>query len=182
MDVSILDAIANYGHYVQPYLGRLHGYTFGPDGDYEEMPAATQITALKELPEFRRQWGPKGCDADVVEKVLYNLNHLDNTGMRTYVVLKNTPASISVTVDGAEYPVTDIGNYYYMIEIPDIAANNLGKNWHIEVTVDGNVVYDVFTSALSYVDSVLVADRAEDENLALTALYDYCMAARSCNP
>ena len=33
------------------------------------MPAATQITALPELPEFRRQWGPKGCDADVVEKL-----------------------------------------------------------------------------------------------------------------
>ena len=178
MDVSILDAIANYGHYVQPYLGRLHGYTFGPDGDYEEMPAATQITALKELPEFRRQMGEHGWNRDVVQSMSYNLAHNENNTLRFTFKLKTAPAAVSITVDGEEWPVEKLDGNIYRIEIPNIAANNLGKAWHIELTADGTIVYDTYASALSYADAVLTLDRAEDENLAVTALYDYYAAAR----
>ena len=178
MDVSILDAIANYGHYVQPYLGRVPGYTFGPDGDYEEMPAATQITALKELPEFRRQMGEHGWNRDVVESMSYNLAYNENNILTFTFTLKSAPSAVSITVDGEEWPVEKLDGNIYRIEIPNIAANNLGKAWHIELTADGTIVYDTYASALSYVDSVLRLNRAEDENLAVTALYDYYDAAK----
>lgn len=48
---------------------------------------------------------------------------------------------------------------------------------------DGRTVYDAGMSALSYVNTILTAGQGyEDENLALTALYDFCTAARAYNP
>ena len=109
----------------------------------------------------------------------YRLELEENTALTFTFRLKTAPAAFSITVDGEEWPAIDLGDNAYQIQIPGIAANNLGKAWHIELAADGTIVYDTYASALSYVDSVLTLNRAEDENLAVTALYDYYAAARN---
>ena len=112
-----------------------------------------------------------------------NLTLDSATTLNVRLSFKSAPGTVTATVDGVECPVTDKGNLTYQIEIPGIAANNLGYAWQVQFMADGRTVYDAGMSALSYVNTILTAGQGyEDENLALTALYDFCTAARAYNP
>ena len=180
---ALLEAIENYGHYVQPYMARLHGLSFGEGGDYAAMPAASSITPLPALTDYQLGYGPEGYDEELVKSMHYNLTLDSATTLNVRLSFKSAPGTVTAAVDGVECPVTDKGNLTYQIEIPNIAANNLGYAWQVQFMADGRTVYDANMSALSYVNTVLTAGQGyEDENLALTALYDFCAAARAYNP
>lgn len=176
---ELVDAIQNYGHYMQAYLARINHFIIG-EGGYAEMPAASELTPLLDLSDFRRQWGPEAYDASLVDSMRYYLK-LDSTtalGIRLY--LNSTPASYSATVDGQEWPVTDRGGNVYQIEIPGISAGNLGKAYHVVFTADDRIVYDIYTSCLSFADSLLADPSAPvDTRLAYTSLYHLYAAVRN---
>ena len=179
---TLIAATRNYGHYMQAYLSQLHGFTVGEGYayDYQAMPAASEITPLTELPEYRRVWGEHGYDADLIESMQYFDDFEANTTLNIDITLKNAPASVTAAVDGENWELVDRGNNCYRISIPNIAANNLGKPWHVELTVDGKIVYDAKLSALSYVSAVLDAHRDQPgEAEALTAFYQYYTAAKA---
>ena len=90
------------------------------------------------------------------------------------------PGTVTATVDGRAGDVRKLSSKTYQVEIPDIAANKLGKFWHVIVTADGRIVYDVHISALSYVSSLLALNRDQTgEREALTAFYEYYEAAKA---
>ena len=98
------------------------------------------------------------------------------------LVFNSAPnGAVTATVNsGAKAATTvQLNDSTWQIEIPDIAANNLGTAYQVVVKVGDATVYDVSVSAMSYVDDVLKSNTGSDaENLALTALYNYFTAAR----
>ena len=180
---ALLEAIENYGHYAQPYMARLHGISIGEGGDYAAMPVASSITPLMALSDYQLSYGPEGYDEKLVQSMHYNLTLDSATTLNVRLSFKSAPGTVTATVDGVKCPVIDKGNLTYEIEIPNIAANNLGYAWQVRFMADGRTVYDASMSALSYVNTVLSAGQGyEDENLALTALYDFCAAAKAYKP
>ena len=78
---------------------------------------------------------------------------------------------------GVAFAVTALSNGF--VEL----ADNAEMKDPVRFMADGRTVYDAGMSALSYVNTILTAGQGyEDENLALTALYDFCAAARAYNP
>ena len=175
-------AVRNYGHYMQSYLSGLHNFTVGEgEGfDYQTMPAASAIVPLTELPEYKRVWGPNEYDPNVVGDIQYFDDFDETTTLNIDLALKTGFFSISAKVDGQKWRLYSRGNDTYRISIPGIAANNLGKPWHVEFFVDDEIVYDAYLSALSYVSAVLSAHRDQPgEAEALTAFYEYYKAAKA---
>ena len=170
-------ATKNYGHYIQPYLSALHGFALGED-TYPVMTAASEITTpvtASDLSSFVRVQNSR---AENVKAVGYFLTLNEDTTLNIRLVFNDAPGSVSTSVG----MVNKLSDTTYQIEIPNIAANNLGATNNVVVSAGGSTVYDVNISALSYVYAVLNANRGNaDENLALTALYNYYTAARAYN-
>ncbi len=171
-----INAIRNYGHYMQQYLKELHGFTVGEgEGyDYQAMPAASKITPLMELKEFERKWGAHRYDAAVLQSMGYYDSFEASTTLNIRLQFREAPGAVSAKVNGKGWKVNQLDDTTYLIEIPDIDAYRLGKRWHVEVTADGHIVYDANLSALSYVSAVLASERYQvGEAEALTAFYNY---------
>ena len=179
---NLVAATMNYGHYVQPYMNEVHHWTFGENQEHEVMPGASEISALDNASDFAHKWiQPR--DYTIMQSAQYFLTLNASTTLNIQVQLKDAPTSVSASVDGNSWNAEKIDNNTYMIAIPNIASNNLGKPYRVLLTVDGNVVFELNVSALSYVNTVLHSDRASStERLALTALYHYYQAAIAYKP
>ena len=179
---AIIAAVRNYGHYMQPYLAAIHGFTVGEgEGyDYEAMPAAGEITPLTELEAYRRVWGENAYDANVLKSMSYYDTFNESTTLNIRLRFKAVPGTVTATVDGGAWDINPRGDKVYQLEIRNIAANALGTPMHVVVTADGKIVYDVHISALSYVSAVLASNRDQaGEREALTAFYEYFEAAKA---
>lgn len=178
-------ATRNYGHYMQPYLAGLHGFTIGTD--YTAMPAGSEITALESLPGFERTWNtsdslPTGYDNSVLNAVGYYDSFNESTTLSVLVNLKTSPTTVTATVDGETATVDNLSDNIYRIQISNIAANNLGTPYHVVFSADNAVFCDMNVSAMTYVGTVLpkAAERAKTgEAEALTAFYYYYAAAKA---
>ena len=180
---ALAAAAKNYGHYMQPYLAGVHKFTLGAN-TYPEIEAGpTSLTPadMEELANYKRIWGTGGFDSDALKSMGFFDTFAASTALNIRLVFNDAPDNVTATVnDGAvSANVKSLNATTYQIEIPNIAANNLGTAYHVVVTADGAVVYDVNMSALSYVYAVLNAGRSQaGEADALTAFYDYYTAAR----
>lgn len=182
---KLITATRNYGHYMQPYLADLHGFTIGTD--YTAMPAGSEITALESLTGFERTWNtsdslPTGYDNSVLNAVGYYDTFSESTTLNVLVNLKTSPSSVTATVDGKEATVENPDDNIYRIQISNIAANNLGTPYRVVFSADGTPFCDMNVSALTYVGTVLpkAAERNKTgEAEALTAFYDYYVAANA---
>ena len=183
---KLIVATKNYGHYMHRYLRELHGFI---DIDYEVIKKGSDITTpitASELSAFKRVQTTR---ADNVQSVGYFLTLKEDTTLNIRLTFESAPKAVSAAAtanDGNETVKTNVkklSDTIYQIEIPDIAANNLGATYHVTVTADDTIVYDVNMSAMSYVYAVLQADRStyKNEALALTAFYNYYTAARDYN-
>ena len=152
------------------------------------MPAGSTITVLDSLSGYARTWNtsdslPTGYDDAVLNAVGYYDSFNASTTLSVLVNLKTSPTSVTATVDGGEpFTADNLGDNIYRVQIPNIAANNLGKSWHVVFSADGNPFCDMNVSALTYVNAVLpkAAERNKTgEAEALTAFYYYYDAARN---
>ena len=176
---KLIGAIRDYGHYIQPYLARLHSFTVG-DGGYAEMPAATaSITpaSVTQLDGFKTKW--TRYDPDLLESVTYYDTFDTSTYLNIQVKLKSA-RTLTATVDGTAVEVTELGGNVYAVRTPGIAANNLGTPVKVVFYAGSTVICDIDVSALTYVRAVLASGRNErDELEALTAFYNYYTAANA---
>jgi hypothetical protein len=183
---ALVTATKNYGHYMQPYLAGVHKFTLSAD-TYPEIEAGSEISALTDLTEleqYKRIWGTNGYSKAALKSMGFFDTFAASTALNIRLVFNNAPDTDTVTAtvnDGAVTAnVKSLNSTTYQIEIPNIAANNLGTAYHVVVTADGAVVYDVNMSALSYVYAVLNAGRSQaGEADALTAFYNYYTAANA---
>ena len=178
---NLVHALADYGHYVQPFLSAARGWTIG-DGDdqYAEMDAvyakSYDITAIKTAV------ADNAIDrtlCDDVEKVTYTLLMDSDTAIYLYFKPVSTyEGDFSVTVDGKTATATKKGDRYLVI-IPNIGAHKLGDAYMVVATT-ANGDTTVTVSALSYVNGILNADayaNIQTAQNAVAAIYAYYDAA-----
>ena len=176
--LALIDAVRDYGHYIQPYLARIHGFTVG-EGGYPAMPAAagslTPVTP-QELEIYKTTW--HDYDRSLLDSVSYYDTFAERTSLHVIVKLKSAK-TVTATLDGADCKLTSLGGRQYSVEIPNIAANNLDKSYRLVFSANGAVICDIDVSALTYVRTVLAGERSDkDEIDALTAFCNYCKAAK----
>jgi hypothetical protein len=118
--------------------------------------------------------------SEVVKSAQYRLMLNATTSMFVEVRLKEAPAgTVTMTVGGKTRTPTVSGTAY-RVEIPNIPAFFLGRNFAVALKDGDTTVFDFTASPMSYVLTVLLQDGApEDEQQALAALYDYFVAAKA---
>lgn len=178
---NLAAAAENYGHYIQPYLASVNGWTVGKK--YREMIAASalsedDITAAK----------------DAAAAHAFELKTLDNMGRvesATYYLTFNADTSLTVKVklaeayEGAAITVnsstarTSVSGSTYTATIPNIGAAALGSRYTVTVAIGNDTLFSIELSPLSYVYTVLSkgTETYASEKLALTSVYRYYQAA-----
>ena len=174
---KLVNATRAYGHFIQPYLARVHGWTVGGKYAALDYSGTVDVSAAKSGSEANK-FTLTTMDSAYVQAAQYRLLLNADTSLIVEVRLKNTPAgSVSMTVNGNAVTPTVSGTAY-RVEIGNIAANNLGVTHRVVMKIGSTTVFDFTASPLSYVYTVLSkSNPAADEQNALAALYEYWQAA-----
>lgn len=178
--VALVKAIADYGHYVQPFLATNNGWVVGTDhaamdrvktfadADVEAARnGVADMAIVRELGESQ------------IEKVTYSLNLESETAIRIYLKVKDGyEGTVTATMGGNAIDCVKQSDGRYRIEISGISAHKLGDVYSVTVNAGGECT--VAVSALSYVNTVLNSDSSVFDNdtahYAVTALYNYYAA------
>ena len=167
-----------YGHFLQPYLARIKGWTAGEA--YEALPySGTVNVSAAGSGSGAHRYTLRTMDRDIVAAARYKLALDADTALTLEVELKDTPADpVTMTVNGNS-AVPAVDGKTYRVAVGGIAANNLGVAYPVTMKIGESVVFDITVSPLSYVNAVLPLSAKEDEQNALAALYEYWQAASS---
>ena len=178
---KLVNATRAYGHFIQPYLARVHGWTVGGKYAALDYSGTVDVSAAKSGSEDKK-FTLTTMNSAYVQAAQYRLLLNADTSLIVEVRLKNTPAgSVSMTVDDSAVTPTVSGTAY-RVEIGNIAANNLGVTHRVVMKIGSTTVFDFTASPLSYVYTVLSkSNPAADEQNALAALYEYWQAAAAYN-
>lgn len=171
-DLTIVQALADYGYYAQPYLSAQNGWTIGTD--YAEM--ATHVTSAYSYYSVKEASKAnaivKGIN-DRITKVTYQMQFGSVIALRVYLTPAEGVTLSTVTVDGNTITPTKSGDRYY-VTISDIKATQLADPHTI--TAEGATTT---VSPLSYVYSILSSSTTSDDAKNLVcALYNFALACR----
>ncbi len=186
--VELIDALADYGHYVQLFMSDAKDFTLG-EGDDAYLPMdryyaeSYDHTAIASALESGHAVDRNNSDPNLNGVPSYALVLDSETAILVYVRpadgYTDTP---TVTLDGAEYtPVLQGDDGCYEIEIANISAHELGDTHNVTVTTDNsdaNAYINV--SVMSYIYGVLTASEYADNTNAkngVASLYAYWQAA-----
>lgn len=182
---DLIDALADYGHYIQPFLAEGRDWTVGVE--HAEMPAARELTdtdianAEKQTEKYSVQREIGDAQLDQITFSLY----LDSD-TAIYLYLKGK-AGYTGAVDarvGGDSAASAVKQKdgRYRVAITNIPAYQFAKTWKIGVTAGSET--EVQVSVLSYIHAMLTTtlpayrDNA-DARKAMTALYRYYEAAQA---
>ncbi len=179
--LALINSIADYGHYAQPFLAANNNWTIGTD--HAEMDkfytskysdADDSYTSIKnEVAAFERVSAPVESDID---DITFSLSLNAETLLNVFVTPKEGYAgNLTISVDGLaedEYTVEFTGSRYKVV-IPNISAHKLGQTYTVRiVTENGISIYNV--SALSYVYAVLNSESFDSvAKDAVASIYKY---------
>ncbi len=186
-ELALIEAIRDYGHFVQPMLSKVNGWTIG--GKYAQMPsdttyADTDITSVKDAVS---SYTITRTTNDDIKQVLYSLTLGANTTVNFYIYPADGYTG-SVTVDEG-LTLEKLSARQYRVRFPDIMAHKLGEDKSFTVKTDSGS-FTVSASALSYVNTVLNLSESDatyngeiydDEVKAAVALYKYYDATINYN-
>ncbi len=170
--VSIARALADYGHYAQPYLSRVNNWTIG--SDYAEM--SDSYTSSYSYDSVKAQSAgdalAKTLDASKVASASYALKADFETAIYLFLTPAQGATLTSATVDGQPATLEQVGSRYRIV-INGIKASGLSHKY--TVVVDQTTT--ITLSALSYVNTVLnstqEASQQADIRNFVSALYMY---------
>ena len=180
---ELAKATINYGHYIQPYLGRLNGWV--PGNQYAEMPSSWEIAHEGNPAEkYKHTFTPvQDTYSAMVEKTLFYLTLDSDTLLKVRVYPKDKSMEVTGKVNGEEAVCWNESDGSWVICMRGLPANGLGIPYSFAAFVGGTKVFDLSVSALSFVNLVLSHDGIlEDEQKALHALYNYAQAAEAYAP
>ena len=181
--IKLVQAIADYGHYSQPFLASNNSWTLGTDhvvmngwNLYDISDAEAAKTAVSGN-VFTSDTGDS-----MVEKVTYSLSLESETVLNIYLKMKEGyTGSVTASVGGNAVDAIQQSDGRYRIQIKNIAADKLGDIYEIAISAGGNCT--VSASALSYVNAVLNSEKESLNNdtahYAVTALYRYYRATKN---
>lgn len=179
--ISLIHALADYGHHIQPFLAYTRGWTIG--GDHLEMAGFTDHYDMDTIREAVEPYAvireTRGSD---IRKITYSLLLDSETSVYIYLEPeKGYCGEMTVRTDGASAKAVRLPDGRYRVAIPDISAHRLGETHGIEITTDHGTAF-VAVSALSYVSGVLHSAVYGDDlyaQNAVAALYKYYEAAEA---
>ena len=148
---ALARAAMDYGCYIQPYLARANHWTVGED--HEEMTAYSEISAESNpAGAYTHQWV---SHAAIVTQASYYLTLNDTTTLNVLVKLSSAPTG-TITASAGDYSVEprSMDNNQYLISLPGIPANALGKEYNFTMNVGDEQVFDLKISGLAYVNLV----------------------------
>ena len=175
--LDLVNATRAYGHFIQPYLARLNGWTVGDKYAELDYSGTVDVDAARNGSEAHK-FTLTTMDSAYVQAAQYRLLMNADTSFIVEVRLNESPTdSVTMTIDGNAVTPT-VSDTAYRVEVPNIAANNLEVRHRVVMQVGGTTVFDFTASPLSYVYTVLSkSNPTEDELNALASLYEYWMAA-----
>ena len=178
--LALVCAIADYGHYVQPFLAKTNGWKLGED--YKEMPGCSQLAeadwnAARSAVEdhlFVRDYGNSR-----IEAMTYALNLISETSIRIFVKLEEGySGTVTAKMGNTVLPCEEQWDGRWRIEITGIPAHRLSDKFSFTVEAGGECTASV--SALAYVNTVLNSTNEnftnEKARNAVTSLYNYYAA------
>lgn len=183
--IALAEAIADYGHYCQPFLAKFNGWTIGTDHLF--MPAVHDL-APSEIERVRAEAAPyeDRREGKMAGKICYTLSLRSKPTMTVYYPVEDSSpdaAAIRVLVDGvlreAEKRIKD-GKLTYFVQIEDIPA----KDSHVEhevVFLEGEEEARIFLSPLSYVQMELdpAYSHGEEGMMAVVSFYRFYEAVKT---
>ena len=178
--VDLVQALGDYGHYMQIYLGYKNGWSAGTDYTVLAKYRATDYTAgdyTAKLAELNTGEVAmvKEIDGSVVTNVRYNLN-FDSSTYINIVLTANEPVIASATVDGVTIYASESGTF----RTQGLPILQLGDTITLNGTGSTDLTpFSVSLSGLSYIRAILKTnDNSQGAKDAMSALYDYYRAAR----
>lgn len=171
--VALVHAVADYGHYVQPFLSASRDWTIGID--YAEMPASTVYseTTIAEASAFAANYTftsdyPKG---EGIERITAALKLLSDTALEARVYTVAGEEVASATLAGATpLDVQKASSSCWAVTVSGIRAQRLCDNYEVTVTTNGGVVGKITMSGIAYANAVLNGDAYKDDQDALKAM------------
>ena len=179
--LNLIRAIADYGHYAQPFLSDVNNWTLGKD--YAVM--TEFYTGFYDMSTIREAGKNYSLTKDVsnsdITRVTYRLVLESETMLDVFMTVKEgTELTASASFNGTTYTAEKQSDGRYRVRISGISALQFGDNISISGNARGNFTINV--SALAYVRNVLNSDSfGDDAKDAMAAFYKYCEAAIAYN-
>ena len=180
--IKAVEAIADYGHFMQIPLSQANGWTIGTD--HAEMPGVSIALATEEnISTLKAAVADHAFDWDVaaskVSDITFDLTLDSSTTLRVFFTPEEGFAGefTAYLGNGTENVAVRQADGRYLVTIPDIPAHLLGQKYLIHGEADGE--YYVTLSALTYIDAVLGIPQYQgntDMLSAMYALYQYYQA------
>lgn len=181
--VALVRAMADYGHYAQPYLSGVHKWTIGTD--YAEMPAhsafkADTVSKAREATASYKPTVELPSDGSITG-VGVGLDLISSTDVCLDATVAGGAEVASATLaDGTALEVEKVSDTKWRITIPDIMAHQLADTYDVTITTKNGSTASVSASAMSFANVVLNSEKYKDDNAALymaAALCRYWQAA-----
>ena len=176
--VEIIKAMADYGHYVQPFLSETRGWVIGDDYAemdkyYTEAETYNFSEVLSAVDTYKIQRDHEDPD---IEKITHALSLDSGTDIFVYFKpVSDYTGTITATVDGQAATVIEEAGRY-RVAVTGISAHKLGDT-HTVIATTANGSATVVVSALSYVQGILENSTDEKARNAVAAIYYYYKAA-----
>lgn len=181
--IELVHAIADYGHYVQPFLASNNNWTLGTDHAVMNAYSVYDDSCVQAA---RDAVSGKGIIRDtgesMVDKVTFSLSLESETTLNIYLKMKDGfTGDVTASIGGNAVDVLRQSDGRYRIQIKNISADNLDDTYGIEVSAGGS--FTISVSALSYVNTVLNSDSSTFDNdtarFAVTSIYRYYLATEN---
>ncbi|MBP5255036.1 MAG: hypothetical protein J6Z23_06635, partial [Lachnospiraceae bacterium] len=176
--IAVLRSLADYGHYIQPFLSEANGWTIGTD--YAEMDLHfAEDYDIEAVKSAVAGYAIQRTTSTDITKITYTLSMDSSTGIFVYFQpAEGFTGNIVFKVDGNEVTATRSGERY-LVKVTGIPAHRLSTAYTVTAETENGVAKAV-VSALSYVQGLLAAEiyqGNEDVQNAAASLYYYSKAA-----
>lgn len=183
-DINLAMATANYGHYIQPYLAQTNGWEYGVK--YKTMdlcyPDARSSEETVSGADYPLTFSKANAYSQYVDKVTFYLTLDSDTLLNVRIYLKNPGDTVTGFVGDKELPQWNRANNSVVVCLEGINAKALDDMYTFECKVNGESVFTLNASALTFVKRVFPTSTDTVEKDALHALYDYAQAAEAYAP
>ena len=174
---NLVKSVADYGHYVQPFLAAQNGWTIGTD--YAGMDRF--YTTSYDVETIRSTVAGSAISIEATGSEIGAFNFslvLDSeTTIRLFVSRGDGyTGPVTFKVDGVDAEATQLSNGRLLLEIPNLGAHMLSRTYTVSITTE-NSSATVTVSALSYANILFDAYATAAAENAACALWAYSNAA-----
>ena len=178
--VALVNSMADYGHYLQPFLANTNHWTVGTD--HVAMPRQTRYRA-SDVSEVETAVANETLNCNVegsgIKAVTYSLDFESKTTIRLFLRVKEDyEGAVSATIGDTPIDCVKQKDGRYRVEIKDISASRLSDTY--SVTVSAGTDFTISLSPLAYVKLILQYETTDTPRYAAVAIYRYAKATEKC--